>query len=209
MEPVFQQGDVVLFQGDSITDCGRDRANPDDLGRGYAYMAASTFQAKYPELGVTFYNRGISGDRAADLVSRWEEDCVALQPDWVSILIGINDTWRWFDADSKTTTEEYEDHYRTILEDVRMKTKAGLILCEPFVLPHPIDRAAWRVDLDPKIQVVRSLAREYGAIYIPFDGLFAQATTKQELAYWAKDGVHPTPAGHGLMAYHWLKAVGA
>ena len=209
MEPVFQQGDIMLFQGDSITDCGRDRLVFDSLGRGYPLMVAGAFQASNPELGVTFLNRAISGDRSCDLVERWEEDCVAIQPDWVSILIGINDTWRNFDSGMKTETAEFEENYRAILEDVRMKTKAGLILCEPFVLPCPADRLAWREDLDPKIHVVRSLAREYGAIYVPFDGLFAQASAKQPPEYWAADGVHPTAAGHGLMAQHWLRAVGA
>lgn len=209
MSPIFEQGDVVLFQGDSVTDCGRDRFDFDSLGNGYPYICAALFNALYPQLEVTFLNRGISGNRTKDLVDRWEEDCVDLQPDWVSILIGINDTWRRYDAADETTAQEYEANYRNILEQVRMRTKAGLILCEPFVLPFPQDRKAWREDLDPKIHIVRNLAVEYGAIYIPFDGMFAQAATYQDFSYWAKDGVHPTPAGHGLMARHWLSGVKA
>ena len=207
MHPIFQQGDVVLFQGDSITDFGRNRQDPANMGTGYAYIAASLFSARYPELGVTFLNRGVSGDRAYEMHLRWQEDCIRLQPDWVSILIGINDTWRLFDSGKRTTAAEFSEHYRAMLEDVRTRTHASLILCEPFVLPVPEDRAAWREDLDPKIHIVRSLAREYGAIYVPFDGLFAQASTRQELAYWAADGVHPTAAGSALMAEAWLSAV--
>ena len=207
MEPVFSQGDVVLFQGDSITDCDRSRSDSLSLGNGYAQMITGLFQAKYPELSVTFYNRAISGNRSIDLVERWDEDCIALKPDWISILIGINDTWRYFDRGEKTETWEFEENYRSILEDVRLNTKAGLILCEPFVLPCPDDRAAWRGDLDAKIHVVRSFAREYGAIYVPFDGIFAQAATRQLPDYWAADGVHPTAAGHALMAMNWLSAV--
>ncbi len=207
MRPIFQQGDLVLFQGDSITDSGRDRSKPNSLGSGYAFIASSLFSARYPELGISFVNRGVSGDRASDMHLRWQEDCVALQPDWVSILIGINDTWRFFDSGLRTTAAEFSEHYRAMLEDVRLRTNANLILCEPFVLPTPPDRAAWREDLDPKIHIVRSLAREYGAIYVPFDGIFAQASARQELAYWAADGVHPTPAGSALMAEAWLKAV--
>ncbi len=209
MKPIFQQGDLVLFQGDSITDCTRDYLVHDHMGTGYAYIASSLFNALYPSLEVTFLNRGISGNRSKDLVSRWEEDCIDLQPDWVSILIGINDTWRFFDADEKTDVTYFEANYRNILEQVRMRTKAGLILCEPFVLPYPADRKPWREDLDPKIHIIRSLAVEYGALYIPFDGIFAQACVHQDFSYWAKDGVHPTPAGHGLMATHWLKGVQA
>ncbi len=206
MRPIFAQGDLVLFQGDSITDSGRDRLNPDNLGYGYAFLAASLFSAQYPELGVTFLNRGISGNRASDMRKRWQEDCVSLQPDWVSILIGINDTWRRFDSGLVTTATEFEEHYRAMLDDVRTRTNANLILCEPFLLPTPEDRIAWREDLDPKIHIVRALAREYGAIYIPFDGIFAQASARQELTYWAADGVHPTAAGAALMAKAWLDA---
>jgi lysophospholipase L1-like esterase len=207
MRPIFAQGDLVLFQGDSITDSGRDRLNPDNLGYGYAFLAASLFSAQYPELGVTFLNRGVSGNRACDMRERWQEDCVALQPDWVSILIGINDTWRRFDSGLVTTATEFEEHCRAMLDDVRTRTNANLILCEPFLLPTPEDRIAWREDLDPKIHVVRALAREYGAIYIPFDGIFAQYSARQELTYWAADGVHPTAAGAALMAKAWLDAV--
>jgi lysophospholipase L1-like esterase len=207
MRPIFAQGDLVLFQGDSITDSGRDRLNPDNLGYGYAFLAASLFSAQYPELGVTFLNRGVSGNRACDMRKRWQEDCVALQPDWVSILIGINDTWRRFDSGLVTTATEFEEHCRAMLDDVRTRTNANLILCEPFLLPTPEDRIAWREDLDPKIHVVRALAREYGAIYIPFDGIFAQYSARQELTYWAADGVHPTAAGAALMAKAWLDAV--
>ena len=207
MRPIFSQGDVVLFQGDSITDFGRDRLDPANMGNGYAYIAASLFSARYPELGVTFLNRGVGGDRTGDMLLRWQKDCIALQPDWVSILIGINDTWRFFDSGMRTTAAEFAENLRAMLEDVRTRTQASLILCEPFVLPVPEDRAAWREDLDPKIHIIRSLAREYGAIYVPFDGLFAQASTRQELAYWAADGVHPTPAGSALMAEAWLSAI--
>lgn len=88
---LIKQGDTVLFQGDSITDAGRDRSNGADLGRGYALMAAGWFNALFPEVGAKFLNRGISGNRVKDLQARWQQDCVDLQPDWVSIYIGIND----------------------------------------------------------------------------------------------------------------------
>ncbi|MBO2521976.1 MAG: GDSL family lipase [Firmicutes bacterium] len=205
---LFQEGAVVLFQGDSITDCGRDRRSGDHLGWGYAMMAASWFSALYPERRVTFLNRGVSGDRTKDLVARWEEDCIALKPDWVSILIGINDTWRRYDSGDPTPLEEFERNYRRLLTEVKERLGAGLILCEPFLLPVPEDRKAWREDLDPKIQVVRSLAREFGAYYVPFDGIFAQAAARTSPEYWAPDGVHPSLAGHALMARAWLRTVG-
>jgi acyl-CoA thioesterase-1 len=208
-QPLLQNGDIVLFQGDSITDAGRDRSNPQDLGCGYAMIAASWFQALYPEKEIRFLNRGIAGDRTKDLVKRWQKDCLNLRPTWLSLLIGINDTWRRYDNNEATLTQAFEDMYRTLLDRATATGNTRLILCEPFVLPTPPDRVRWREDLDPKIAVVRRLAQEYNALLIPFDEIFAQAATRREPAFWAFDGVHPTTAGHALMAQAWLRAVKA
>lgn len=204
----FQMSDVILFQGDSITDTGRNRNDAHSLGTGYALMLAGKLGALYPELNLTFYNRGISGNRAADLQERWTEDCLELKPTWVSIYIGINDTWRRYDSGHETSPEAFEASYRDLIERTKAETGARLVLIEPFVLPEPEDRIRWREDLDPKIQVVRKLAREYRALLVPLDGLFAAASMKAESAYWAPDGVHPSPAGHALIADAWLKATG-
>lgn len=200
---------TVLFQGDSITDAGRSRENDAALGGGYPNHIAAWFGALHPEKGVRFLNRGISGNRAKDLRARWTEDCIALKPDVVSIMIGINDTWRRFDRNDPTSAEDYARDYRHILARVRDELGAKLVVIEPFVLPHPEDRKAWREDLDPKIQAARELAREFNAIYIPLDGLLAAACTKAAPAFWAADGVHPTQAGHAFVARAWLQAVGA
>ena len=209
MPPLIEDNALVLFQGDSITDCGRAYDVPDDLGRGYAMLAASWFSAAYPARRVRFVNRGISGNRAADLRARWQRDCLDLQPTWVSIMIGINDTWRRYDRNDPTRVEVYERNYRALLTAVREQLNARLILCEPFLLPVPDDRIAWREDLDPKIAAVRRLAREFDALYVPLDGLFAAASTQRESAYWLPDGVHPSPAGHALIAQAWLRTVQA
>lgn len=206
---LIEDNAVVLFQGDSITDAGRSRQDDSDLGRGYAYLAASWFSARYPEKRVRFLNRGISGNRAVDLQARWQADCLALKPAWVSIMIGINDTWRRYDSNNPTSLETYENAYRDILERTRTRLSARLILCEPFVLPVPQDRVHWREDLDPRIDAVRRLAREFEAVLVPLDGIFAAAACRREPAYWAADGVHPSPAGHALIAQNWLKALGA
>lgn len=208
MSSLIEDGAIVLFQGDSITDAERYRSY-DEMGFGYAMLAASWFSALYPEKSVRFFNRGISGNRAKDLRARWQQDCLELHPTWVSILIGINDVWRRYDSDDPTSVADYEEAYRAILEETTSKLNARLILCEPFVLPTPADRATWREDLDPKIDVVRKLAREYRAIYVPFDGIFAQAATQRDPAFWAEDGVHPSNAGHALMAQSWLRAIKA
>jgi len=206
---IIQDGALVLFQGDSITDAGRSRENDADMGRGYAMMTAAWFSALYPAKRVRFVNRGISGNRAKDLVARWEADALSLQPDWISILIGINDTWRRYDRNDPTSAQDYEAAYRQILSQTRERLRARLIICEPFLLPVPEDRVRWREDLDPKIDAARRLAREFDALYVPLDGVFAAAATRREPGYWAADGVHPTPAGHALIAQTWLRAVGA
>lgn len=207
---LIEQNDVVLFQGDSITDCGRNRELESDLGRGYPLMAAGLFSACYPEYRVTFLNRGISGDRVKDLRKRWQEDCIALKPTVVSVYIGINDTWRRYDRNDPTSAEAFKSGYRSLLkETVEKLGSVKLVIVEPFVLPFPEDRTRWREDLDPKIQAVRELAREFGAVLVPLDGLFAQASKRAEPAFWAPDGVHPSPAGHALIAKAWLQAVGA
>lgn len=204
----FKEKQTILFQGDSITDAGRDRNDPHALGGGYANMVAAIFNALHPELRLRFLNRGISGNRAAHLAERWHDDCIALRPSWVSILIGINDTWRRYDKNDPTSAEQYEASYRKILNDTQQQIGARLILCEPFLLSCPADREAWREDLDPKIQVVRRLAREFQAIYVPLDGIFAAASTKREPEFWAQDGVHPSQPGHALIAHSWLKHTG-
>lgn len=210
MKPLpFKEKQTILFQGDSITDAGRDKNDPHHLGNGYANMVAAIFNALHPELRLRFINRGLSGNRAADLAARWHEDCIALRPSWVSILIGINDTWRRYDRNEPTEAGQFEAHYRKLLNDTQQQIGAKLILCEPFLLPCPPDREKWREDLDPKIQVVRRLAREFQAIYVPLDGLFAASSMKREPEFWAHDGVHPSQAGHALIAHHWLKHAGA
>jgi len=206
---LIQDGATVLFQGDSVTDCGRSRENDTMLGGGYAAQIAARFTAAYPEKGVRFLNRGISGNRSKDLVARWQLDCIDLKPDWVSILIGINDTWRRYDRDDPTGVEAYTANCRELLRLTRENTKARIILLEPFVLPYPEDRKAWRADLDLKINALRLLALEFKAIYVPLDGLLAAAACRACPAQWAADGVHPTPAGHALIARHWLTALGA
>ena len=209
MQPIIEDGALVLFQGDSITDAGRDRQADGDLGRGYAQMAAAWFSVLYPEKNVRFRNRGVGGNRVKDLKARWREDCLDLKPDWVSIMIGINDTWRRYDSDAPTTCEAYEADYRHILTRVRDEPGAKLILIEPFALPTPPDRLEWRVDLDPKIQAARGLSREFDAVHVSMDGIFAAACSRATADFWAPDGVHPTPAGHALIARSWLKAVRA
>ena len=209
MSLLIEDNALVLFQGDSITDADRDPADGSSLGSGYVAAVAAEISAAYEARGVSFLNRGVSGNRAVDLQERWDRDCIDLAPAWVSIMIGINDTWRRYDSGDPTSTEAFAESYRDILTRTRDRLDGRIVIVEPFLLPHPPDRLAWCEDLDPKIQIARALAREFADLYVPMDGIFAQAAVRKGAAFWAEDGVHPTPAGHALIARSWLRAVGA
>lgn len=208
MATIIEDNAVVLFQGDSITDAGRNREDGDDLSvRGFVMMTAALFSSMYPEKRVKFLNRGIGGNMVSDLKERWQQDCIGLKPNWVSILVGVNDCYRRFNENNPVTPEEFEADYRYIINEAKQKCNANIILCEPFLIPSDEEKARWREDLDPKIHIVRKLAREFKAIYVPFDGLLAQACTRREPAFWSPDGVHPAAPSHAVMAKAWLNAV--
>jgi lysophospholipase L1-like esterase len=134
----IQDDAIVLFQGDSVTDAGRIREDPKDMGSGYAMMAASWFNALYPERRVKFRNRGIGGDRVKDLLVRWDVDTIMLEPKptWVSILVGVNNTWRAFDSNDPTSPAVFERQYRRLLQrTIEGLPGVRLVLCDPFMLP--------------------------------------------------------------------------
>ncbi len=195
----------ILFQGDSITDGGRDKSDLSDLGRGYAALAAKRLLSEFPDRQLEFINRGVGGDRAYNLKRRWQEDCIDLKPDLVSILIGINDIWK--PADLPWVDYDYEEDYRFILEKVKRETKAKIIILEPFLLHVLPDRDQWRKNFNLKIDAARKLAREYADAFIPLDGYFARASVQEDPAYWAEDGVHPTGAGVELIADHYVETL--
>jgi acyl-CoA thioesterase I len=199
---------TVLFQGDSITDADR-LANPDSpLGNGYVRMAADLVRSARPDSDITFINRGISGNRAPDLRRRWREDAMDIEPDLVSVMVGVNDTWRRYDSDDASSLRSYVDDYRAILTQVRDGLGAQLILIEPFLVPVTEQQWSWREDLDPRILAVRRLAEEFDAALLAADGLLNQAArTAGSAAAIALDGVHPTPLGHKLLAEAWVALV--
>ncbi len=207
MKSTFQDGQIVLFQGDSITDCSRDRNDPSSLGTGYASLVAKLYSTLFPEKQVTFINKGISGNRVKDLLARYDEDFKALQPDYLSILIGVNDTWRRYDKNDPTSVEEFENTYRTLLTKIKEDLPdCKLTIIEPFLLNSIPERATWREDLDPKIQVVRKLAKEFADYYIPMDGIYAKYEVEQyTCTELAQDGVHPSHIGHRIIAEEYLK----
>ena len=184
----------ILFQGDSITDAGRDRSDCHSLGNGYPKYAAEFIKRNNPDMEFEFINLGISGNQTRDLVGRLDSDFIDVQPDIVSILIGINDVWH--NAANKTwiPNEVFEERYRTVLQALKDKTNAKIMMLEPFLIPCA-DKRFFREDLAPKIETVRKLAREYADVYIPTDGLLASAFIGDYPLSYAADGVHPTAKG--------------
>jgi len=184
----------ILFQGDSITDAGRNRDDIHDLGFGYPKYAAEFLKKAFPDVDFEFIDLGISGNQTKDLVDRLESDFIDIQPDIVSIMIGVNDVWHHAGDKSWIPAEVFEARYRTVLEKIKTQTKAKIMIIEPFLIPVA-DKEFFREDLDPKIQIIRRLAREYADVYLPTDGLLAAAFLGKEPTEFATDGVHPTDMG--------------
>lgn len=196
----------LLFQGDSVTDAGRNRADMHDLGNGYPKYAAELIKGAFPNQNFEFINQGIGGDKAESLKARWNSECIDLQPDIVSVLVGVNDTWHFSDKEEWMPNEYFESCYRDILTQVKTKTKAKIIMLEQFLLFTP-DKAFFRADLNSKIDITRALAREFADVFVPLDGIFAAVSIKNEPTFWASDGVHPTADGAKLIAEHYLQAI--
>lgn len=206
---LFDKNATILFQGDSITDAEKFR-DGEGLGFGYARMCIRTLEALYPDYALTCHNRGISGNRVVDLEARWQEDCEALRPDLTSIYIGINDTWHHYGTGfcGGVSHEAFEKSYRNILERTR-KLGSKIIMVEPYAFHHDAFKEEYRVDLMPKIQIIRALAREYADAYLPLDGIMNAAAVTYGAEALSADGVHPTPLGHRIIAKNWLRVVGA
>jgi lysophospholipase L1-like esterase len=206
--PAIQPNARVLFIGDSITDAGRDRSDPGSLGDGYVAEVARTLSASSD--GVRFLNRGISGNRVRDLRARWQADCLDLEPDLLSIMIGVNDTWRRYDKNDPTTAEAFEADLDAILAQVTAELPdTRLVVLEPFLLPVSDAQALWHEDFDPKLAAVRQQAVKHSATLVPLHVVLTEAAAKSSAAALAHDGVHPTPEGHALIARTWLSVVAA
>jgi len=211
MRPTIRAKDIILFQGDSITDCGRSReANTVNagLGTGYAAFIAARLLAERPADGLTFLNRGISGNRVVDMYARIKADAINLKPTVLSILIGVNDTWHEFGSQNGVAVPKYERVYRDFLVELRAALPGlRFVLCEPFVLPCGVVTQEWVSEMNQRRQVVRGLAEEFKAVFVPFQEMFDGAIKLAQPAYWAGDGVHPTLAGHERMARLWIESV--
>lgn len=198
----------ILFQGDSITDCGREReegGSGDPLGRGYPALIAKALDAAGQH---EVLNRGISGNRVVDLYARWKVDALRLRPDFISILIGVNDTWHEMKSGNGVEVGRYAQIYRLLLEWTReVLPEVKLVLCEPFILSCGTVTSEWFPEMEKRREVVRELVHDFDTHWVPFQTEFDQALSRHPAEYWAADGVHPTPNGHELMAACWLRHV--
>jgi lysophospholipase L1-like esterase len=209
-------GATILLQGDSITDFGRGREGEqqpntgDQLGRGYPFLLGAALLAAHPDRNLRIFNRGVGGNRVPDLAGRWEKDTIALKPDLVSILIGVNDYWHTRDGDVKESADDYERGYNALLDETKQKLPGvRLVVLEPFVLKTGTVDATWWPAFDERRAVAARVAARAGATYVTLQReLEAGAASSGGPAYWLMDGIHPTPAGHALIAERWRAAVG-
>jgi lysophospholipase L1-like esterase len=209
VEPVgmFAKNARILFQGDSITDGNRGRsADPNHiLGHGYVFIIAAKYGEAFPELNLTFLNRGISGNTVLDLQNRWQKETIELKPDVLSILIGVNDNARGVPLD------QYEQVYDKLIQEAKTANpKVKLVLCEPFGLPvgkRKGEWATWSKGLQERQAIVARLAEKHHAVLVRFQQAFDDACKRAPADYWIWDGVHPTYSGHQIMADAWLQAV--
>lgn len=213
VEPPGPDGPVLLFQGDSITDAGRDKDEPvpnqtNSLGFGYAGLAAGQVLRQYPERSWQCHNRGISGNKVFQLADRWETDCLDLAPDVLSILIGVNDFWHTLDGSYDGTVERYETDYRALLDrTLEALPEVTLILGEPYALRggSAVDDA-WYPIFTAYREAAQRVADDYADAWIPYQSIFDEALEQAPASYWAPDGVHPSLAGNALMAQAWMNA---
>ncbi|MCA8950729.1 MAG: lysophospholipase [Planctomycetes bacterium] len=208
--------DRVLFQGDSITDAGRSREHAGEanqkaaLGDGYAWQAAASLLSSDRGKGLSIWNRGVSGNKVFQLAQRWQQGCIELRPDLLSILIGVNDIWHTKNGKYDGTVAIYERDYDALLVRTRdALPDVALVVCEPFVLRCGAIDDSWFPEFDHYRAAARRVADAHGAAFVPFQSMFDRAAELAPPEYWADDGVHPTQAGAALMARAWLEVVGA
>lgn len=204
---------TLVFQGDSITDCGRVTSGgagyPKDLwGPGYAGIIATRLMGEQPGKWEII-NRGISGNRIVDLYARWRIDTLNFHPDIISMLIGVNDTGHEICNQNGVDVPRYDMFYRMLLDwTLEANPETKFVLMEPFVFPMGNVNEEWIADVKKRQEVVKKIAEDYNQIFIPLQSVFDAALKDAPQEYWMADGIHPTPAGHQLIVKEWLKAAG-
>ena len=200
---------TLLFQGDSITDCGRTGFpdKDDHMGLGYPRFIAAQLLGDQPEKDWKIFNRGISGNRVVDLYARWKLDTLNLNPDILSILIGVNDTWHEKARQNGVEVPRFDKFYRELLDwTLQSNPNIKFVLMDPFVLTFGAVDETWLSEINERREVVRKIAEDYKTVFVPLQDIFNEAVKRAPQEYWLRDGVHPTPAGHRLIQKAWLEA---
>lgn len=206
----------ILFQGDSITDVGRSREDNNNVGRGYPHLLKAELYCKSP-CEYTVLNRGISGNRIVDVYARIKSDIINLAPDFMSILIGVNDVWHEFSYKNGVDTPKFEKIYSMLIEEIREALpNIKILIMEPFALPASATTGtledgsekyvAFRAETEKKAAAAKRVAEKYDLTFLPLQKLLDDAAAKTSPEYWLSDGVHPTEAGHALIAEQWKAA---
>ena len=211
---IFEMGDRIVFIGDSISDYERARPIGEGLfnawGTSYVANVGALLSCVYPQLHLRITNMGIGGNQVRDLKGRWQSDVLDLQPDWVSVLIGINDVWRQFDSptlpEQHVSLEEYERTYAELIERTLPQVKGMILMTPYFMEPNRAD--PMRARMDQYGAVVRRLAQRYGLVFVDlqaaWDALFAHVHP----CSIAWDRIHPNQTGCMYIARTFLQAVG-
>lgn len=207
---------VILFQGDSITDAGRNKEDASfntarNLGTGYAMLTAAGLMEKYAALNLKIYNKGISGNKVFQLAERWDKDCLDIKPNVLSILIGVNDIWHKLNGQYNGTPEIYRKDYIALLERTKKALPdVKLVICEPYAVKgvKAVDDK-WYPEFFEYQKAAREIAAQFGAVFVPFQSIYDEAQKQAPGVYWTGDGVHASLAGAQLMASAWMKAVKA
>jgi lysophospholipase L1-like esterase len=208
------KGDIVLFQGDSITDWGRNHAktianDTASLGTGYALLTSGHLLQQHPDKGLQIFNKGISGNKVFQLIERWDTDTIALKPNVLSIHIGVNDYWHTLTGGYTGTIDTYIGDYHNLLDQTKKALPdVKLIICEPFALKgvKSVDDK-WYPTFDLYRKAARDIANEYNTPFVPWQTVMDKALELAPANYWSLDGVHPSLAGEALMAHAWMEAV--
>jgi lysophospholipase L1-like esterase len=203
----------LVMIGDSITDCGRAQPVGEGmggaLGSGYVSLVDALLGAAYPELGIRVVNMGTGGNTVRDLQARWQTDVLDQKPDWLSVMIGINDVWRQFDSPLRPEIHILPDEYERTLDALLSQTRPivqNIILLTPFYI-EPNRADAMRARMDEYGAIVRRLSEKHGTLFVDTQAAFDAVLTALYPATLAWDRVHPSLTGHMVLARAFLQAV--
>lgn len=207
---------TILFQGDSITDCNRKRESITSHGTGYAYMVRGELFSTYPGEYNTC-NKGIGGNRIVDLYARIKSDIINLKPDYLSILIGVNDVWHELSTQNGVSAEKYEKIYDMLITEIKEALPdVKIMILEPYVLhgsatnsteEYPGRWEYFSSEVAFRAAAARRIAEKHNLLFLPLQQVLNDAYATYPVDdYWTADGVHPTSAGHTRIKNAWLKA---